>query len=440
MRGLVVALTFAAGFTCCVTGHASASEIILGGDIGDRGKVQIIKSSSNPGSHRIQYSVKDTEIVFTPGGGAIDSPPTNGAAVVLFSDADCQCLNLAPAPAVSPGWVQAPSSGTPMRYKWKDDATKSSAQVSGGKVKFTKRGDITYGLDASPQGEVEVQITFGDSADRFCSRFSAPSSSNDTATKYKSSVEVAGFAACSPVPAHCSCALTSTTTTTTVTTTTATTTTTLSGCFTDLGDGTISDSCTGLQWEKKTNVAGLHNVNTEYSWAGCCNGVCGTTNYCQPNAAAAALCMAQAEGGTQGCNVCVIGTCDVDPGSVGVATTVWDWLRQVNAATFAGHNDWRLPRQGGCNSCWSGSPTFTCSSCNPHELERILLAPYPCQSSPASSPCINPIFGPTGGAYYWSASTAPSNVDPRFAWEVEFAFGRVAAGGKTSNHYVRAVR
>jgi hypothetical protein len=157
-------------------------------------------------------------------------------------------------------------------------------------------------------------------------------------------------------------------------------------------------------------------------------------NYCQPNAAAAATCAAQAEGGTLGCSVCGSGTCNVDPFSTGAPTTVWDWINQVNAANFAGHNDWRLPREGGCNACWSGNPTYTCSSCNAHELETILLAPYVCNTSP----CINSIFGPTAALYYWSAST--NSAGPTGVWFVSFASGDVGGGSKSDDAFVRAVR
>lgn len=76
--------------------------------------------------------------------------------MVVFSASDCQCLSLASAPTVTPGWTQAPTSGTPKKYKWKDLVSKSTAQVSAGKFKLKKKGGVTYGLDASPQGEVEV--------------------------------------------------------------------------------------------------------------------------------------------------------------------------------------------------------------------------------------------------------------------------------------------
>ena len=144
--------------------------------------------------------------------------------------------------------------------------------------------------------------------------------------------------------------------------------------FKDLGDGTIKDSCTGLQWEKKDgsdgtpNPADLHDVDNRYMWAGRCysNGA-----LCQPNAAAAASCVAHADGGTTGCSTCPKATCNVDPLRVGAITTVWDWLNQLNAANFAGHNDWRLPSEGGYNSPPTGS----------NELGTIVLAPYPCATS-----------------------------------------------------------
>lgn len=89
---------------------------------------------------------------------------------------------------------------------------------------------------------------------------------------------------------------------------------------------------------------------------------------------------------------------------------MWDWINQLNAATFAGHNDWRLPSEGGRNSPATGS----------NELETILLTPHPC----GTIPCIDPIFGPTaGGGYYWSASTV--STDPGNARFVYFGDGGV---------------
>jgi len=80
---------------------------------------------------------------------------------------------------------------------------------------------------------------------------------------------------------------------------------------------------------------------------------------------------------------------------------------------FEGHCDWRLP-------------TIV-------ELQTILLEPFPC----GTSPCIDPIFGPTAASFYWS-STSDAN-DPDFAWSVSFVDGGVGTGGKGGFH-TRAVR
>jgi hypothetical protein len=217
-----------------------------------------------------------------------------------------------------------------------------------------------------------------------------------------------------------------TSTVTTTTTASTTTTTTLSHCFTDMGDGTIQDSCTGLQWEKKSNAPGLNNVNNLYDWAGCCGGPCDGTNYCQPNAAAAATCASMADGGNPigGCNTCASGTCEVGFGP-GAVTTVWDWLNQLNAANFAGHNDWRLPSENGNNLMFP----------MPRELETLVLSPEPC----GVSPCIDSIFGPTAAGFYWSATIL--SADPGFVLGVSFSTASgLSNGTEGDDEYVRAVR
>jgi len=107
-----------------------------------------------------------------------------------------------------------------------------------------------------------------------------------------------------------------------------------------------------------------------------------------------------------------------------------DYLARLNLCTstdgttqlfagFAGHCDWRLP--------------------TPAELQTILLAPFPC----GSSPCIDSIFGPSGASggstdYYWSSTTVADN--PGQAWVVDFRSGVVGNVGKFSDNFVRAVR
>jgi len=128
----------------------------------------------------------------------------------------------------------------------------------------------------------------------------------------------------------------------------ATPTATPTGCVQrDNGDGTITDGCTGLMWEKKDQAGGLHDYSTAYAWAGRC---ADDATRCQPNAAAAAACAAQTDGEV-GCSQCARGTCIVDSDSgvgtnPGPRTTIWDWLSQLNAASFAGHGDWRIPTLG----------------------------------------------------------------------------------------------
>jgi len=225
-------------------------------------------------------------------------------------------------------------------------------------------------------------------------------------------------------------------------------------CFTDLGDGTVRDSCTGLQWEQKTGERGvhvpgdLHNINSVYPWAGTCDR--DRNVFCQPNANAAATCAALADGptgasGPEGCGTCPGGPYDpvsnpsgvgpcVGPNGVGPVTTVWGWLNQLNASNFAGHNDWRLPSEAARNSCPPGEPNCATTE-TPRELETILKG----VAGSCEVPCYYPIFGVPVALQTWSSST--NNADQRYAWLVNF-FGGV--NEHVSKSYaaasVRAVR
>jgi hypothetical protein len=232
-----------------------------------------------------------------------------------------------------------------------------------------------------------------------------------------------GVPSCADPPTTTS---TSTSTTTSTSSSTSSTTLVSGACLTDIGDGTIHDSCTGLQWEKKTIAAGLQSVGALYSWAGCCNGDCSSVaNLCQPNAAAAATCAAQADGGTDGCSTCASGTCNVDPDADGVVTTVWDWINQVNAANFAGHDDWRLPSEAGNNTVSAAK-----------ELETIVDPTA--TGCGLGSPCIDGIFGPTAADAYSSGTTITSSTG--MMWVVDFSAGNVGSGSKQNGFYARAVR
>jgi len=180
---------------------ARAADVILGSNATDRIKVEINEKSANASARSIQFSAKDQDIAFTPGAGAIDDPLTSRATAVVFSANECQCMTLAAAPVATPGWTQSPVQGTARKYRWKDTVSGSTAQVRGGRLTFKKKGAITYGLDSTPQGEVEVQIRLGAAADRFCARFAAPG--DDSSTRYRAKTFASGTVACSTLPPAC---------------------------------------------------------------------------------------------------------------------------------------------------------------------------------------------------------------------------------------------
>ena len=141
--------------------------------------------------------------------------------------------------------------------------------------------------------------------------------------------------------------------------------------FTDNGT-TVTDNLTGLQWEKKTDDATIHDKDNRYSWS---------AGFTTP-----------ADG-----------------------TAFTTFLPALNSAgCFAGQCDWRLPTI--------------------YELQTILSEAYPC----TTSPCIDPVFGPTVADYYWSATTGATS--PFSAWSVFFIDGLVVNYFKDDGYYVRAVR
>ena len=200
-------------------------------------------------------------------------------------------------------------------------------------------------------------------------------------------------------------------------------------CFVDQGL-TVLDTCTNLEWEKKDTAVGsgvdagnLHDVDNSYSWAGRCT--IHPLVLCQPNAAAAATCAAQT-GGAFGCGECGVGDGTCDPVPLGGITTIWDWVSQLNAASFAGHNNWRLATSAGTEAFPTGE--FP-------ELESIVdLNVF------GFSPLINPIFGPTVMDFYWSATTTP--IEPAGAVLVDFGLvGEPLVGlVKELDLWIRAVR
>jgi hypothetical protein len=147
---------------------------------------------------------------------------------------------------------------------------------------------------------------------------------------------------------------------------------------------TVFDHQTGLEWEKKSERAGIHNWDNLYTWS------TGTSN---PDGTAFTVFLAALNG------ECVTESAD--------HTTVSKGLQG-----YAGRCDWRLP-------------TVT-------ELNTIVDCSQP-------GPCVvGRIFGPTQADVYWSSSSYAGHPD--LAWLVSFGHCCGLATAKTANFYVRAVR
>jgi hypothetical protein len=197
--------------------------------------------------------------------------------------------------------------------------------------------------------------------------------------------------------------------------------------FVDNADGTITDNKTGLMWEKKVKLdrtvdyGNLHDADDSYPWCGRCSSE--ASPYCQPTAAAAALCAANVEGGATGCDQCTgsDGTCNV-------TDTIWTWVTALNAATFAGHADWRVPKREELRSLIDYAAVT---------VPAVNVAFQGASCGGACTDIASAACSCTNSRNYWSASTdAPY---PTFAWFIYFG-GDVTPNQKLDSLYVRAVR
>jgi len=163
--------------------------------------------------------------------------------------------------------------------------------------------------------------------------------------------------------------------------------------FVDNGDGTITDTCTNLMWEKKTTEAGRHDVNNTYLWSA-------DTKYGPDGSVFTKFLYALND---------VLLRCNADGSN----------CTQLSLG-FAGHNDWRLPEF--LELAGIGDDNFCVES------NRF-----------TGAPCIDPIFGPTQPKPYWSATAVASYRT--VAANIDFFNVGLVGGDKALDHdYVRAVR
>jgi Protein of unknown function (DUF1566)/Collagen triple helix repeat (20 copies) len=181
--------------------------------------------------------------------------------------------------------------------------------------------------------------------------------------------------------------------------------------FVNNGDGTLTDNQTGLMWELQTtalicsgDVFCVNNVGNTYTWSAISTSTGGI-----PNAHADGTLFTDFIPGLNG-------GVYFDP-SLGQYVG-----NQLASGCFANHCDWRLPAI--------------------QELTSIISKDLFCNFTPGD-PCIDPAFGPTQAAFYWSSTSQPLSditeaVVGVFNSQQSASFSQTYT--KINSTYARAVR
>jgi hypothetical protein len=164
------------------------------------------------------------------------------------------------------------------------------------------------------------------------------------------------------------------------------------------GDGTATDNTTGLMWEQQTSTCGgeVTCVNNTYTWTSAPYG----SSSSPADGSLFTVFLATLNGG------------DYYSPSTGLN------LNAYPGTCLANHCDWRMPTVAELNSIQS------------------------CGANPST--CLDPTFGPTQAAYYWSSSSTGNYPPPSYfsyVWIGNFVYGSLTqVFAKFNPTYARAVR
>lgn len=176
--------------------------------------------------------------------------------------------------------------------------------------------------------------------------------------------------------------------------------------YTDNGDGTITDSNTGLMWEKRGDDGGMHDINLTFNWTDAFNVHIDRMNFtCDDFESMPAFAG----------DLALMTSCTTDADCVGIGNGL---------CGHAGFQDWRVPNRHELQSLVNiGTATPAISA---EFNDTCVLG---CNVKDCSCTVDNP---------HWTSTTDVDTTSQ--AWVVIFEHGITEPQGKTITRHVRAVR